>query len=63
MNERQKRNRIDILTEIAELKKALADTDYKAIKFAEGMLTEEEFAPIRAERQKMRDRINELENK
>lgn len=43
------------------LKHQLSETDYKAIKYAEGLLTEEEYAPIKAERQQMRDKINELE--
>lgn len=47
--------------QIAELKTQLAATDYKAIKYAEGWITEEEYAPIRAERQVIRDQINELE--
>jgi hypothetical protein len=47
--------------EIQELKKLLASTDYKAIKFAEGSLTESEFAPIRKQRQEWRNKINELE--
>lgn len=48
-------------SEIAALKSQLDSTDYKAIKYAEGWLTEEEYAPIKAERQALRDRINELE--
>lgn len=51
----------DAQAEIAALKKQLSDTDYQAIKFAEGWLLEEEYAPIKAERQSWRDRINELE--
>lgn len=47
--------------EITQLKKSLSDTDYKAIKFAEGQISEEEYASVRAERQSYRDRINELE--
>ena len=47
--------------QIAELKAQLAATDYKAIKYAEGWITEEEYAPIRAERQALRDKINDLE--
>ena len=47
--------------EIQQLKKQLSDTDYKAIKYAEGQLTEEEYSPIRIQRQSYRDRINELE--
>ena len=54
--------RIDAInTEIAELKSDLANTDYKAIKYAEGWIAEEEYAVIKAERQAWRDRINELE--
>lgn len=47
--------------EIAELKIKLANTDYQAIKYAEGALTAEEYAPIKAQRQEWRDRINALE--
>ena len=47
--------------EITQLKKALSDTDYKAIKYAEGQISAEEYASVRAERQGYRDRINELE--
>jgi len=47
--------------EITQLKKQLSDSDYKAIKYAEGQISEEEYASIRAERQGYRDRINELE--
>lgn len=43
------------------LKCKLKETDYKAIKYAEGLLTEEEYAPIKAERQAMRNEINRLE--
>ena len=43
------------------LKLQLQQSDYKAIKYAEGLLTEEEYAPIKAERQAMRDEINRLE--
>ncbi len=47
--------------EITQLKKSLSDTDYKAIKYAEGQISESEYASVRAERQGYRDRINELE--
>ena len=47
---------------IKELKKELAKTDYQAIKFAEGWLSEEEFAPIKAHRQELRNQINDLES-
>ena len=47
--------------EIQQLKKLLSDSDYKAIKFAEGQISEEEYAEIKSERQGYRDRINYLE--
>ena len=49
------------LIEIENLKQQLEDTDYKAIKYAEGELSEEEYAPIKEERKLWRARINELE--
>lgn len=51
------------LNRIAELKYKLKQTDYQAIKYAEGQLTEEEYAPIKAQRQLWRDEINLLESK
>lgn len=45
---------------IMELKSLLAETDYKAIKYAEGLFSEEDYAPIKAQRQEWRDEINEL---
>lgn len=46
---------------IADLQNRLAETVYQAIKFAEGWTTEEEYAPIKAQRQAWRDEINSLE--
>ena len=46
---------------IRKLKKFLSETDYKAIKYAEGVIIEEEYAPIRLQRQEWRDEINALE--
>lgn len=46
---------------IFEIKQKLAETDYQAIKFAEGELTYAEFAPIKAQRKAWRDEINALE--
>lgn len=46
---------------IAQLKQCLVESDYKALKFADGVLSEEEYAPVRAERQAWRDEINEIE--
>lgn len=48
-------------TQIASLKQQLSATDYKAIKYAEGWISEEDYTPIKAERQALRDRINALE--
>ena len=45
------------------LKGKLKDTDYKAIKYMEGWLTEEEYAETKAERQRIREEINRLEQK
>lgn len=55
-------NQAAIQAEVRQLKQNLLDTDYKAIKFAEGWITTEEYAPTKAQRQEWRDRINELEN-
>ena len=46
---------------INELRNLLANTDYKAIKYAEGQFSEEEYAPIKAQRQAWREEINQLE--
>lgn len=39
----------------------LANTDYQAIKYAEGQIDPVEYAPIKAQRQAWRDEINILE--
>jgi len=49
-------------SEIVELKKYLFDTDYKAIKFAEGELSEEAYREDKSQRHDARVRINELES-
>ena len=48
--------------EIARLKQELADTDYEAIKYSEGWFTEEEYAPIKAKREALREQIRALES-
>lgn len=53
----------EILERISQLKKLLNETDYVAIKFGEGVMTEAEYAPYKADRQKWRAEINELEKK
>lgn len=57
-NQKQKQN---IYNQIDLLKQQLSSTDYRAIKYAEGCYTEEEYNPYKIERQKMRDEINKLE--
>lgn len=46
---------------IAELKALLQATDYQAIKYAEGFISEEDYLPIKQARQEYRNQINELE--
>ena len=48
--------------EIIELKKYLSDTDYKAIKYAEGEITESDYQEVKSQRHDARVRINELES-
>ena len=52
---------ISIDKKIVILKQKLSSTDYKAIKFAEGQMSAEEYEPIKKQRQEWRDEINELE--
>lgn len=49
------------LERIVELKRLLVESDYRAIKYAEGCYTEEQYAPYRTQRQSYRDEINQLE--
>lgn len=46
---------------IIELKRQLRLTDYKAIKFAEGELSAEEYAETKAQRKAWREEIGALE--
>lgn len=46
--------------QIAVLKQRLADTDYEAIKYAEGMITAEDYAVTKSQRQAWREQINVL---
>lgn len=52
----------EMYIKVGELKRNLSKTDYQAIKYGEGLLTEEEYSPIKAQRQAWRDEINALEN-
>ena len=45
---------------MAYLKKMLADSDYKAIKFAEGLISVEEYAETKTLRQSWREELNKL---
>ena len=48
--------------EIARLKEELESTDYEAIKYSEGWFTNEEYAPIKAKREALREQIRALES-
>lgn len=52
---------ISVEDKIAQLKGLLSNTDYQAIKYAEGWLTDDEYEPLKAQRQTWRDEINRLE--
>ena len=45
---------------IKDYQKQLSESDFKAIKYAEGLYSEEEYAPIKKHRQMQRQAINEL---
>lgn len=53
--------REEYAAEIRTLKQSLAETDYKAIKYAEGVMTDEDYQATGIQRQAWRRRINELE--
>ena len=44
-----------------ELKAKLNNTDYQAIKFSDGAITEEKYAPIRKQRAAWRSEINQIQ--
>ena len=46
---------------VAELRKKLADTDYKALKYAEGELSATEYAPVLEARREWRAEINAIQ--
>lgn len=54
---------VKVNKQIYDLKQKLTQTDYKAIKYSEGLLTDEEYAEVKAQRQAWRDEINRLEEK
>ena len=51
------------ILQINQLKQKLVDTGYRAIKFAEGELTAEEYNETKQQRKKWREEINLLEEK
>ena len=53
--------KINAQKRIEELKSLLSSSDYKAIKYAEGELTEEEYAETKALRRGYRAEINQLQ--
>ena len=58
----QKQAEIDeIQYKIDETKAKLSQTDYQAIKYFEGLISETDYAPIKTQRQAWRDEINALE--
>lgn len=52
---------VETESRIAYLKAELADTDYLCLKFTDGALSEEEYAPIRRQRAAYRAEINALQ--
>lgn len=51
----------EVQRKISEIKAKLSQTDYQAIKYAEGFISETDYAPMKALRQAYRDEINRLE--
>ena len=52
---------VSINKQIQELKQKLSDTDYKAIKYSEGWITEKDYAEVKQQRENWRSAINKLE--
>lgn len=52
---------VETESRIAYLKAELAETDYLCLKYTDGALTEEEYAPIRQQRAAYRAEINALQ--
>lgn len=57
----QDKDKITIGQQITQCLDELRSTDYMAIKYAEGELSESDYAPIREKRRMCRQLINELE--
>lgn len=52
---------IETESRIAFLKAELAETDYLCLKYTDGALSEEEYAPVREKRAAYRSEINKLQ--
>lgn len=52
---------VETESRIAFLKSELAETDYLCLKYTDGALSEEEYAPIRRQRAAYRAEINALQ--
>ena len=52
---------VETESRIAYLKAELADSDYLCLKFTDGALSEDEYAPIRRQRAAYRAEINALQ--
>lgn len=52
---------LELKAKITQLKANLKNTDYQAIKFAEGELSAEEYSPVREQRKAWRQEVNNLE--
>lgn len=52
----------EIYVKIAMVKEKLRATDYLAIKYAEGLISEEDYKPIKEQRQVWRAEINKLQD-
>ena len=50
-----------INSEITALKQLLTNSDYKAIKYSEGLISDIEYAEIKTYRENLRAQINQLE--
>lgn len=55
------RTREAIEAEINGYKQLLGQSDYKALKHADGVMADDEWGPVKAERQELRTKINACE--
>ena len=62
IREETERKNEELRFQIYELKAQLSATDYKTLKYAEGELSEEEYAETKELRKGLREQINKLES-